>query len=109
MDTRFPALAQRVYDCESKLRAHGEGLEAHASPLFGTFYNYCINGPREGVVDGVSTGPHVDGKNLALMFCAVFVWGTHLVHMQRSNTNVDRTKVNSTTMKKRGWCSGRPN
>ncbi len=78
MDTRFPALAQRVYDCEAALRARGEGLEAHATPQFGTFYNYCINGPREGIVDGVSTGPHVDGKNLALMFCAVFVWGTYV-------------------------------
>ncbi len=87
MDTRFPALAQRVYDCETSLRTRGEGLEAHATPLFGTFYNYCINGPREGVVDGVSTGPHVDGKNLALMFCAVFVWGKHSHYLLRHNTD----------------------
>ncbi|RDX40344.1 hypothetical protein OH76DRAFT_1423751 [Lentinus brumalis] len=72
-ETRFPSLAQRVSDCETKLREQDRG--EHATPLFGKFYNYCINGPRKGVVDGVSTGPHVDGKNLALMMCAVFVWG----------------------------------
>lgn len=25
----------------------------------------------------MSTKPHVDGKNLALMMCVVFVWGKH--------------------------------
>ena len=48
-----------------------------ATPLFGCFYNYCINGPRAQVL-GVSTEPHVDGKNLALMLCGVFVWGKRI-------------------------------
>ncbi len=71
MNTRFPALAQRVYDCEASLRA--QKLD-YAKPLFGCFYNYCINGPQ-GEVKGVSTEPHVDGKNLALMFCCIFIYG----------------------------------
>ena len=68
---RFPKVAERIDDCEAKLKAMGCKW---ATPLFGRFYNYCINGPRAQVL-GVSTEPHVDGKNLALMLCGVFVWG----------------------------------
>ena len=68
---RFPKVAERIDDCEAKLKAMGCEW---ATPLFGRFHNYCINGPRAQVL-GVSTEPHVDGKNLALMLCGVFVWG----------------------------------
>ncbi|RPD68508.1 hypothetical protein L226DRAFT_576322 [Lentinus tigrinus ALCF2SS1-7] len=68
---RFPFVAQRVDRCKAKLLEMGCEW---ATPLFECFYNFCINGLR-GEVRGVSTEPHVDGKNLALMLCVVFVWG----------------------------------
>ncbi|RPD69760.1 hypothetical protein L226DRAFT_575408 [Lentinus tigrinus ALCF2SS1-7] len=77
--TRFPASARRVEECRRKLRQQGH---KHADPPFICFYNYCINGPQDDVL-GVSTEPHVDGKNLALMFCAVFVWG-NFDHKQKA-------------------------
>ena len=76
MRTRFPALARRVDRCEEKLREQGHD---HVSPQFECFYNFCINGPQKDVL-GVCTEPHVDGKNLALMFCAVFVWGSYITN-----------------------------
>ncbi|KAI0694477.1 hypothetical protein C8T65DRAFT_698961 [Cerioporus squamosus] len=69
---RFPSLADRVDRCAQKLAEQGW---EHAMPMFGYWYNFCINCPRPNSNLGVSTLPHVDGKNLALMVCAVFVWG----------------------------------
>ena len=71
--TRFPSLASRVEQCRKYLLELGYPAEL-ANPPYGLWYNYCINGPR-GDVTGVSTQPHVDGKNLALMMCVVFVYG----------------------------------
>ncbi|RPD70722.1 hypothetical protein L226DRAFT_224805 [Lentinus tigrinus ALCF2SS1-7] len=70
--TRFPCLAERVERCAAKLLEQGWD---YAIPMFECWYNYCINAPRPGSQLGVCTEPHVDGKNLALMVCAVFVWG----------------------------------
>ncbi|KAI0744786.1 hypothetical protein C8Q76DRAFT_789270 [Earliella scabrosa] len=70
-ETRFPSLAARVRRCEELLKEQGH---KHATPPYGLWYNYCINGPQD-EVEGVLTRPHVDGKNLALMMCVVFVWG----------------------------------
>lgn len=68
---RFPNLAARVDQCAAALKKQGH---KHAVPPYGCWYNYCVNGPQ-GDVEGVMTRPHVDGKNLALMLCVVFVWG----------------------------------
>ncbi|KAI0738690.1 hypothetical protein C8Q80DRAFT_1275652 [Daedaleopsis nitida] len=70
---RFPALADRVLACEESLKRMGYGEDV-ARPRYGYWYNFCINGPC-GKVRGVMTRPHVDAKNLALMMCAVFVYG----------------------------------
>lgn len=45
-------------------------------PLFGLFWNFCINAPlpRDGVYR-VSCWPHVDAMNLALGICIVYVYG----------------------------------
>ena len=70
--TRFPGLAQRVIDAQASLERQGFGNMA--KPPYGYWYNYCINGPRNNV-KGVFCKPHVDGKNLAVMLCGVFVYG----------------------------------
>ncbi|RPD57505.1 hypothetical protein L227DRAFT_565288 [Lentinus tigrinus ALCF2SS1-6] len=73
---RFPGFARRVDDCCASLKKHPlEAVRVLAEPDYDLYYNFCINGPQRDVL-GVSTQPHVDGKNLALMVCAVFVWGT---------------------------------
>ena len=47
-----------------------------AKPMFGLWYNYCINGARPGTeVEGVMCLPHTDGQNLALMMCVLFIYG----------------------------------
>ena len=69
----FKAFTARVDNCEENLLKMGCKPEI-AKPQYGYWYNFCINGIR-GKVDGVSTTPHADSKNLALMFCAVFVYG----------------------------------
>ena len=71
LDSIFVAevLCARFLRCEAKLKAIG--CEP-ATPL-GCFYSYCIYGPQAQVL-GVSTEPHVDDKNLALMLHGVFVW-----------------------------------
>ena len=69
----FKALAARVDNCEKRLLAMGYEPEI-AKPQYGYWYNFCINGARS-KVKGVSTSPHADAKNLALMMCVVFVYG----------------------------------
>ncbi|PIL26012.1 hypothetical protein GSI_11766 [Ganoderma sinense ZZ0214-1] len=69
----FPILAARVIACQAKLEAMGYPPHI-AQPQYGLWYNFCINGPR-GEVKGVSTQPHADAKNLAIMMCVVFVYG----------------------------------
>lgn len=73
LQTRFPGVAGRVTGCRQGLISLGYD-ETLATPIYGAWYNYCINGPR-GEVEGVFVMPHVDGKNLAIMMCAVFVYG----------------------------------
>ncbi len=72
-ELRFPSLAARVENCAASLEEQGYSSET-SRPMYGYWYNFCVNGPREHV-QGVMTKPHVDGKNLALMMCVVFVWG----------------------------------
>ncbi|RPD69242.1 hypothetical protein L226DRAFT_539921 [Lentinus tigrinus ALCF2SS1-7] len=75
-EQRFPSLVKRVRHCAECLKLMDEPFARYAEPMFGYWYNYCINGARVGAgVDGVMTRPHVDGKNLALMMCVVFVYG----------------------------------
>ncbi|KAI1783757.1 hypothetical protein LXA43DRAFT_1102131 [Ganoderma leucocontextum] len=72
---RFPMLAARVRACERKLLALGCDPKI-AKPLFGLWYNYCINGARpHASVEGVSCEPHTDAQNLAIMMCALFIYG----------------------------------
>ncbi|PIL25541.1 hypothetical protein GSI_12379 [Ganoderma sinense ZZ0214-1] len=70
---RFPVIAQRVDRCTKNLLEMG--IEpAIATPLFGLWYNYCINGARPHAgIDGVSCQPHTDAQNLAIMMCE-FDW-----------------------------------
>ena len=60
-------MAARVRMCAEKL-----GI----TPLFGNFFNFCVNAPRyDKGIRRVNCFPHVDWKNLAIFVCIVFVYG----------------------------------
>ncbi|PBK94273.1 hypothetical protein ARMGADRAFT_1078972 [Armillaria gallica] len=65
----FPQIYQRYYDCALYMQEK-EGL----LPLFGIFWNFCINVSRPGV-KRVYCRPHVDRMNIAIGVCVVFVYG----------------------------------
>ena len=68
-------LAARVDRCVERLLAMGCSREI-AEPKFGLWYNYCINGARpHDSIQGVSCQPHTDAQNLAIMMCALFIYG----------------------------------
>lgn len=71
----MPCFAARVLACQRSLEQMGYKPEI-AKPMFGLWYNYCINGARPGTeVEGVMCLPHTDGQNLALMMCVLFIYG----------------------------------
>jgi hypothetical protein len=50
-------------------------------PLFGYWYNLCINAPRfswnsggKGVIEDVICTPHIDAENWAIYMCCIFVY-----------------------------------
>ncbi|KAF9026649.1 hypothetical protein BDZ89DRAFT_1134689 [Hymenopellis radicata] len=65
----FPAIAARYLACADYMRTHHK-----IEPMFGLFWNWCLNAPLAGV-KRVFCDPHVDFKNLALGVCIVFVYG----------------------------------
>ncbi|KAG1848262.1 hypothetical protein F4604DRAFT_1687795 [Suillus subluteus] len=60
----FPLLAKRYSDCAQTL-----GI----SPLYGYFFNFCLNSARAGV-KRVHCSPHVDWKNIAIGVCVIFIY-----------------------------------
>ena len=70
--------------CEQLLKAQGH---EHATPPYGLWYNYCVNSPQDDV-EGVLTRLHVDGKNLALMMCVVFIWGKCVLPAANDSTSL---------------------
>ncbi|THV02107.1 hypothetical protein K435DRAFT_792779 [Dendrothele bispora CBS 962.96] len=56
----FPQVAKRYQDCATKLEEM-YGIK----PLFGLFWNFCVNTPRAGI-RRVHCKPHIDYKNIAL-------------------------------------------
>ena len=83
---RMPHLAARVLHCQRSLEKMHYPPEI-AKPMFGLWYNYCINGARPGTdIEGVSCFPHTDGQNLALMMCVLFIYGKCILfcHSQHS-------------------------
>ncbi|KAF9044589.1 hypothetical protein BDZ89DRAFT_1059069 [Hymenopellis radicata] len=65
----FPAIAARFQACADYMRTNHK-----MEPMFGRFWNWCLNAPLAGV-KRVFCDPHVDFKNLALAVCVVFVYG----------------------------------
>lgn len=61
--------------------------ELDIQPMFGPFYQFCINARRKSRkrkkkkkktnkdVVGVHCGPHGDWKNLAIFLCCIFIYG----------------------------------
>ncbi|THU84826.1 hypothetical protein K435DRAFT_806393 [Dendrothele bispora CBS 962.96] len=72
----FPQVAKRYQDCATKLEEM-YGIK----PLFGLFWNFCVNVPRAGI-RRVHCKPHIDYKNIALGVCMIFVFG-HFNHHER--------------------------
>ncbi|KAG1717402.1 hypothetical protein EDB19DRAFT_1653814 [Suillus lakei] len=57
----FPLLARRYRACAEALRIQ---------PLYGHFFNFCLNSARAGV-RRVHCSPHVDWKNIAIGVCVL--------------------------------------
>ncbi|KAL1682149.1 hypothetical protein EV122DRAFT_204179, partial [Schizophyllum commune] len=68
--THFPGVARRFREGISVIER-----EYGVKPLFGLFFNFCLNAARPGEVERVHCLPHADYKNLALAVCLVFVYG----------------------------------
>jgi hypothetical protein len=70
-EQEFPAIARRYKTCAEAL-----GIK----PLFGYFFNFCLNAPRPllGILR-VHCKPHVDWKNLAIGICVIFIYGKRLL------------------------------
>lgn len=47
--------------------------ELGIKPLYGHFYNFCVNHPESD--PRVHCGPHVDWKNVAVGICVLFIYG----------------------------------
>ncbi|KAL1711555.1 hypothetical protein EV715DRAFT_163134, partial [Schizophyllum commune] len=66
----FPGVAKRFRNGISMIeKTYG------IKPLYGLFFNFCLNAARPGAVERVHCMPHADFKNLALAVCVVFVYG----------------------------------
>jgi len=70
-EQEFPAIALRYKACADTL-----GIK----PLFGYFFNFCLNAPRPRFgIRRVHCKPHVDWKNLAIGICVIFIYGKRLL------------------------------
>ena len=79
-----------------------------AKPMFGLWYNYCINGARPGTdVEGVSCFPHTDGQNLALMMCVLFIYGKCILFCHSQHSLLTIAQENSIPRKRHGWPFGK--
>ncbi len=65
----FPGIFERYTECSKYMKSHfGIG------PMFGCFFNFCINMSRPGV-PRVMCEPHVDKSNLAVGVCLLLIYG----------------------------------
>lgn len=79
LEDSFPEIVARYKQCHKAIESqHG------VAPMYGLFYNFCLNGAWPGKTDRVYCEPHVDWKNIAIGVCLIFVYGesTQQVHMR---------------------------
>lgn len=69
LKAHFPAIAKRYQDSINLMKEE-YGIKA----MFGLFFNFCLNAPREGA-RRVFCKPHVDWKNVAFGVCMIYVYG----------------------------------
>lgn len=74
LEDGFPRIVSRYKECHNNILAT-YGIK----PMYGLFYNFCLNGSIPGVVDRVYCEPHVDWKNIAIGVCLIFVYGEGLL------------------------------
>lgn len=72
LEDSFPQIVARYKKCHQTIWE-----EYGIIPLYGLFYNFCLNGAWPGKVDRVYCEPHVDWKNIAIGVCLVFVYGEY--------------------------------
>jgi hypothetical protein len=66
-EQEFPRVAARYQKYAKQL-----GIR----PLFGPFFNWCINAPHpDKEIKWVHCQPHVDAKNLAIGVCILWIYG----------------------------------
>lgn len=70
LHTCFPEIVARYKRCHEYIKTR-YGI----NPMYGLFYNFCLNGAWPGKTDRVYCEPHVDWKNIAIGVCLVFVYG----------------------------------
>ncbi|EIM79212.1 uncharacterized protein STEHIDRAFT_116684 [Stereum hirsutum FP-91666 SS1] len=70
LEVSFPEIVARYKECHQTI-----GKTYGIWPMYGLFYNFCLNGARPGTVSRVYCEPHVDWKNIAIGVCLVFVYG----------------------------------
>ncbi|KAJ3925918.1 MAG: hypothetical protein NXY57DRAFT_1043707, partial [Lentinula lateritia] len=76
LKAHFPAIAKRYQDSINLMKEE-YGIKA----MFGLFFNFCLNAPREGA-RRVFCKPHVDWKNVAFGVCMIYVYG-HFNHHEK--------------------------
>lgn len=70
LEDGFPEIVARYKECHRII-----GDTYGIWPMYGLFYNFCLNGARPGKVNRVYCEPHVDWKNIAIGVCLIFVYG----------------------------------
>ena len=103
LEIAFPAVAKRYRESAAWHKAT-YGIE----PLFGGFWNFCLNGIFEGH-DRIQCRPHADAKNpvgICVLMVYVLPGGEYLsvLNLLPSNKGMQLT---STTRSVLGWLSGK--
>lgn len=70
LEDSFPLIVARYKECHRIIWDNYK-----IKPMYGLFYNFCLNGAWPGKADRVYCEPHVDWKNIAIGVCLVFVYG----------------------------------
>ncbi len=74
---RLQNIADYLESVLAKRKNAGDKVPYNGKNLFGLWCNFCANSPLPHLgIKNVSCKPHVDGKNGALLVCAVFVEAT---------------------------------
>ncbi|KAI0055118.1 hypothetical protein BV25DRAFT_1843180 [Artomyces pyxidatus] len=97
VEAHFPGIAQRYRRCHQVIKDE-YGIE----PLFGLFYNFCLNAARPGV-PRVFCQPHVDWKNIAIGVCLIFVYGENSFYHLYTTVLALKTVTGKFNHREKAW------